>query len=452
MAATAMSSADAAWLGMDRPDNPMVITGLLWLAAPVTPDRLRERLRERLLDRYPRFTQRPIGGRFGMGAQWEDLPEIDLQLHVRHVTLPAPCDEAMVRALADELASRPLDLTRPLWEVHLIEQPDGRCVLLARIHHCVVDGITLARVLLTLADGAVEAVPIGRPAGNPLAGALSFGARVASTAAPEAVDTLLLPMHLGSAAASVAHDADLMARLMVSPADRSGPLRAALRPGVRLGWSPALDLRSIRNTAHRHGATINDVLIAATTLTLGDRLRAEGARVDEVHAMVPFNLRPLDEPLPRDLGNRFGLVLLALPIATTDPPACLEEVCRRTRALKDSDEGAIVYGILSAMGALPAAARTRLVEFFSDKATMVLTNVPGPRERLALLGAAIERVLVWAPSSGTLGMSVSIFSYAGEVTIGFLANRGLSADPQALAAAMPGALHRLATSRRARAR
>jgi hypothetical protein len=159
--------------------------------------------------------------------------------------------------------------------------------------------------------------------------------------------------------------------------------------------------------------------------------------------MVPFNLRALEDTIPREHGNRFGHQLLGLPVGIESPVDRLLEVRRRTAAIKDSHEGAIAYGILAAMGATPSAVEARLIDFFTAKATMVITNVPGPREPLALAGAPLKGVLVWAPSSGSLGMSVSIFSYRGQVTVGFLVNRRLIGDPQPLADALPAALEEL---------
>ena len=75
----------------------------------------------------------------------------------------------------------------------------------------------------------------------------------------------------------------------------------------------------------------------------------------------------------------------------------------------------------------------RLIDFFSAKGSMVLTNVPGPRKQLSLAGTVLGGVLVWAPCSGSVGMSVSVFSYAGKVTVGFLTDAGLVPDPQELA-------------------
>ena len=175
------------------------------------------------------------------------------------------------------------------------------------------------------------------------------------------------------------------------------------------------------------------MLVSAVTAAVGRHLRGFGDEFDEVHALVPFNLRPLDRPLPRELGNRFGLVLLGLPVGIEDPVERLAEVKRRMDAIKDSHEGVLTFGILGLMGRTPPQLEERLIDFFSAKGSMVLTNVPGPRKQLSLAGTPLGGVLVWAPCSGSVGMSVSVFSYAGKVTVGFLTDAGLVPDPQALA-------------------
>ena len=113
-------------------------------------------------------------------------------------------------------------------------------------------------------------------------------------------------------------------------------------------------------------------------------------------------------------------------------------------AIKDSHEGAFAYGILGLMGRTPVQLEARLIDFFTAKGSMVLTNVPGPRRRLSLAGTPLAGVLVWAPCSGSVGMSVSVFSYAGKVTVGFLTDAGLVPDPQALADAFRDELLALA--------
>jgi WS/DGAT/MGAT family acyltransferase len=435
-----MHSADAAWLRMDRATNPMVINCLLRFDDRIEPARLRDRLQERLVDRFPRFRQRPAGDAL-RGMRWEDDPRFDLTLHVQHVALPEPADETALRTLVSDLISIALDHERPLWTVTLIDGPGPGCALLSRMHHCIADGIVLARVMLTLADGAAALPPAAGDRGRrgvPLPPALGARAGAAPSAAAsiahEATETLVDPRHVGDLARTAARDAGIVAKFVVNRPDARTPLHDELGVGQRVAWSPPIPLEGVRSLAHVFGVTINDVLLAAVTGVLGDHLRSAVAAVpDEIHAMVPFNLRASTEPLPRDLGNRFGLLLLALPVGRQAPVTRLLEIHRRTDAIKHSHEGQIAYGILGAMGLTPSGVEARLIDLFSAKASAVVTNVPGPREPLAVTGARLDDVLVWAPSSGSVGLSVSIFSYAGHVTIGFLVNRRLTDDPQTLA-------------------
>ena len=99
---------------------------------------------------------------------------------------------------------------------------------------------------------------------------------------------------------------------------------------------------------------------------------------------------------------------------------------------------------LELIGHVPAPVESRLIDYFSAKGSMVLTNVPGPRRTLSIGGTPLAGVLVWAPCSGSIGMSVSIFSYAGKVTVGFLTDAGLVPDPGSLADATRAEVLRLA--------
>ena len=124
---------------------------------------------------------------------------------------------------------------------------------------------------------------------------------------------------------------------------------------------------------------------------------------------------------------------LGLPLRADGRLERLHAVQRQMAHIKHSDEGAISYGILQAMGFAPAPLERPLVDYFTGKASLVLTNVPGPPRRVRLAGVPVGGVLVWAPCSGSIEMSVSLFSYAGKVTVGFLVDAALDPEPQALA-------------------
>ena len=247
----------------------------------------------------------------------------------------------------------------------------------------------------------------------------------------EGVELLVHPQRV---AEELAADAQAAAKLLLSPRDPTTAIHARLTPVVRVAWSEPFALDAVKAIAHAHGATVNDVLVAAVAGALRRHLGEPDPLAGELHAMVPFNLRPLDEPLPAQLGNRFGLVLLGLPTWIDDPLERLHAVHERMAAIKSSREGQVAFGLLSAMGVTPPAVENRLIDFFSAKASLLLTNVPGPREPVAVAGARVAGVLVWAPCAGDIAMSVSIFSYAGDVSVGFLVDAGLVPDPQQLVA------------------
>src|SRR5579872_3978614 len=159
MTRTAMSSVDAAWLGMEDPTNLMMVTGVMVLDGPLDMKRMRLVLDRRLAP-FSRFHQRVVRPRSRAGLpHWEDDPSFDVDNHVSHVALPAPAGDVALRSLVSDLMSAPLDLTKPLWHVHLIDGYQGGSVVLARIHHSIADGIALVRVLLSLTEETAEWKP-----------------------------------------------------------------------------------------------------------------------------------------------------------------------------------------------------------------------------------------------------------------------------------------------------
>src|SRR5215472_5028657 len=154
-----MSSVDAAWLGMEDPTNLMMVTGVLLLDGKVEPRRLRTLLDKRLAP-FGRFHQRVVRPRTRGGMpHWQDDAKFAIDNHVSHVALPAPGGDKALTAFVSEQMSTPLDFTKPLWHVHLIDGYERGSVVLARIHHSIADGIALVRVMLSLTDPTPNASP-----------------------------------------------------------------------------------------------------------------------------------------------------------------------------------------------------------------------------------------------------------------------------------------------------
>jgi WS/DGAT/MGAT family acyltransferase len=436
---TRLSSADAAWLHMDRPTNLMVINTVLLFDEPVDWERLKQIHQTRLVDRYPKFRQRPVESRLPLRApRWEDDPDFSLEHHMHHFALPAPGDVAALQELVSDLMQTPLDRNRPLWHMYMIDGVGEGAAMISRMHHCIADGIALARVMMSLTDSGPDAgiaplvVDEGHGSRGPLAAAAGLGASVVRTglgAARQGAHMITSPGYAANLAGAVGRDGAALMRLLLTPADAATAIKGD--PGIsrRVAWTPALPLGQVKDIARTHGATVNDVLLAAVSGAIRHYLQDVGSPVGEIQAMVPFNLRPLDQPVPRELGNKFGLVFLPLPVGTSGSYRRLVEVRRRMNEIKASRDGAISYGLLSVTGMTPEPVERKIVDLFTAKGTAVMTNVPGPREPVYIAGTPVRTVLVWAPTSGHIGMSVSIFSYRGEVTVGLMVDAMLIPDP-----------------------
>ncbi len=150
---------DTIWLNMDRANNLMVIDSVVLLDGPVDWDRLVEVYEERLLARYPVFSQRPVPAATHVGPpHWEDDPDFDVSRHLFRTTLEQGDDTALQEYVEQHIPV-PLDRRHPLWQVHLIDGYDGGAVVYTRMHHALADGIALAQVLLSLTDDTPEGEP-----------------------------------------------------------------------------------------------------------------------------------------------------------------------------------------------------------------------------------------------------------------------------------------------------
>ena len=430
---TPISSVDAAWLGMEDPTNLMMVTGVMALEGIVDPKRLRTTLDRRLAP-FSRFHQRVVRPRTRAGiAHWEDDPEFDVDNHLTHVALPAPGNDAALRKLVSDVMSTPLDFAKPLWHMHLIDGYRGGSVLLTRIHHSIADGIALVRVLLSLTDESAGAKPPAR-ATRRTAGASAFPLEWLPAAVGRGLkagqDLASHPDRVLEVARVGAHGAYRLGRLVVLPPDPRTVFKGKLGRRKLAAWSEPLPLEDFKAIGKAHGATVNDVLVAAATGALRRYMERRGDATAGVaiRASVPVNLRPLDRA--HELGNAFGLVFLTLPVGIADPAQRLRAIKKEMDELKQSPEALVAFGMLSLMGLAPVEVEQLGLRFFGSKATAVLTNVPGPRQPLYLAGRKIDRVMFWVPQSGHLGLGVSIISYAGGVMLGVATDAGLVPDPE----------------------
>jgi len=441
-----LSNVDAAWLRMEDRTNLMIITAVMSFHERADFKLIKAVVEDRLLG-FERFRQRVVESKIPFGRpRWVDDRHFDLHAHLYRTALPEPGGKAELQEMVSQLMSTPLDYTKPLWQFQFIENYRGGCALVARIHHCIGDGIALVRVLLGMTDDTPGTPNVMKP--RPRRRAPPGG----GVWLPEVVNDALRSMRkltgtlvedgmesLPSRAAGLANEglnaAGVLGRLLTMPPDPPTVFKGPLHTAKRCAWSEILPLEQVKAFSKISGATINDLLLTGVAGALRRYLIRRGGdtRDLDIRAVIPVNLRPDDAYV--DLGNRFGLVFLSLPVGIVDWRDRLAELKRRMDAIKGSTEAVVSFAVLQALGTASPEIESAAVGIFGSKATAVMTNVPGPRKEIYFAGKAVRSMMFWVPQSARLGLGVSILSYAGQVRLGIATDAALAPDPGAIISA-----------------
>lgn len=225
--------------------------------------------------------------------------------------------------------------------------------------------------------------------------------------------------------AAAPSDLDTARKLVLGT--RNDPTLWTGSPGRDKGvaWADPLPLHEVRAVAKAAEATINDVLVSCLAGALQRYLADRNRHCASTTFMIPVNLKPLNETLPDELGNAFALIYLELPTSEVDLAAVLETVKRRMRRIKHGHESAVTFKIQETISGFNHSVYTTSIDYFANRASGVLTNVPGPQVPVYLAGSKVEGVVGWAPVSGDQPMSLTIYSYNGSVIVGIAADTSL---------------------------
>lgn len=476
-----LSPNDAMWLNMDTPENLMVIETVMWCDQRLSLAAVRKLLADRMIGRYPVFTWRSEATTGPVKLdRWVPDEDFDVNRHITGHSLRGEDPQAGLRHFVSQQMSVPLDRDHPLWHAHVINGPDFGALMM-RIHHSIGDGAALVEILMDFTDGEPDP-EVARPNWQPGFRAASIerlrraadtpGGTVAVPAGEHGRWLLGLPypteiLHsgqqavgglLGIARATAADPIVPAAKALgvagagldraAGAADAVDSLVLSHRPDSRLtihargkkaaDWCPPLSLTRIKDLARRNGATVNDILIAGLAGGLRRYCAANGENPANVITLVPVNLRPPDEPLPDHLGNQFALVALELPVAATTVPGRIAAGKLRMGVIKRGPQALLTYGVshlVGTVGTLNRTASRQLINFFSNKAIGVTTNVIGPKSQRWFTGARMVGVLGWVPTAGDQSVGVCILSYNDQVFVGFKTDTAAVPDVSNLAAA-----------------
>jgi len=391
---TRLSPLDAAFLQVEDPENRMQLAGMLtFRGSPPTYAEFRDAVAARLLD-LPRFKERLALAPLGLTRpRWVEDSAFDLEYHLSRVALPEPGGHDEITSHIDHLTAAPLDLRRPLWEVGLVEGLEEGFAISLKVHHCMVDGLSIIDIFTALL-GPDTPVPAGVAGAGPTAPPRRTATKV---------ETGLLDKVRGASA--------LVGQAPRSPFNQgsSGPTRRTSYTTV-----PMSDIHLIRRP---YAATVNNVVLAVVAGALRRYLLRHEHPVDKLHAFVPVNRRSEDGR--GKLGNQIAMTYPALPVGEADPETRLAKVVEAVTTATEVGQASTTAWLMSTLGLAPAPiARSlnRLVQFSSGMFNLTITNVPGPPVAAFFLGRQLETILGSTPLTRRHALTVAVLSYNGKLT------------------------------------
>ena len=439
-----LTGLDASFLHLeDGPAHMHVASTTIFEGPTPTIEEFTEHIAGRL-HLVPRFRQKLKFVPYGQGRPlWIDDPHFNIDYHVRHTALPEPGTEQQLRTFAARVFSQRLDRTKPLWEMWLVDGLNGgRFAIVAKTHHCLVDGVSGIDITTVLFDASPDASGPARaerwtPGPEPgdaevLARSLAQRATTPAEVVRGVRAVFRRPRQVANALVDGLESVGALARAGV--AAPPSPFNVEISPYRRFAWvrGDLAELKRIKNAA---GGTVNDVVVAAVAGALGRFMRARGHATAgvELKAMIPISVRHQDQR--GTLGNRVSAMYAPLPVGIEDAAERLHAVTASMGDLKESKQ-AVGASLLSDLAdfapptIMNQAGRLQSRQRFFN---MVVTNVPGPQFPLYLMGRELEAIFPMVPLAKKQAVCFGIMSYNGQVNFGLTADYEAMPDVDSLA-------------------
>jgi diacylglycerol O-acyltransferase / wax synthase len=454
-----LTGLDSSFLHLERDTAHMHVAGCaVFDGPPPTHEELLEEVEARL-HLVPRYRQRLAFVPLQQGRPvWVDDPHFKVSFHVRHTALPRPGGEEELKRLAGRVFSQPLDRSRPLWEIWLVEGlAEARFALLSKTHHALVDGVSGVDIATVLFDSSPDPMPVAPPDHEWVPRPLPSNAELLADALLERATvpgeivrglraTLRGPRtvagKLGVAVAGLG--AMAWSGLQAAP---PSPFNVRIGPHRRFTWVRG-DLAQFKAIKNSLGGTVNDVVLAVVAGGLGSYMRLHGHPTDDVvlRAMVPVSVRADIER--GALGNRVAAMWAPLPVGVSDPVARLHTISAAMREVKASSQavGAEVLTALSGFAPPTIMAQAARLQARQRLFNLVVTNVPGPQQPLYVLGRELLALYPMVPLAENTALGIAIMSYNGQLNFGLTADFDALEDVDTLADELHSAVEELAAA------
>lgn len=458
-----LTAQDAQYLYLEKPNVHYHVGGLCILDPSTRPDgTLRfEGVAAVITSRLhlvPRFRQKVV---FVPGSVarpvWVDDADFDVDFHLRRAALPRPGGRRELADYVQRVMSRPLDRSKPLWEIYFVEGlEDGHVAILSKVHHSMIDGVSAIDIATVMFDFSPEAQILTPPPWIPEPSP-SRADLLREALREQAVNPLAA---MAGAARSMAQAPSKAARglgavvfgardLFGMGAPPRGPFDLRVGPNRRFAMAetPVHRFKQVKDAL---GGTVNDVVLATVAGALHRLLRArrEPTRNRTLRAMVPVSIRTGDEKMA--LGNRVSMILVDLPVGAMPAARRLRRITEVTRGLKESMMAVSAESIINLGTYAPPTLHALAARLVSRGRwfNLVVSNVPGPQLPMYIAGARLVVSYPMVPLAENVALSVAVTSLAGTMGFGLTGDWDGVPDIDFLAAAVEESLDDLTKAAR----
>jgi diacylglycerol O-acyltransferase len=467
-----LTGLDAAFLALETANTTGHVGGVCVLDPKEAPQpldlaRLTEVLGERL-PLVPVLRRKLLNVPLGLDQPyWVDDPDFDIEYHIREIALPRPGSEAQLTEQVARLHARPLDRSRPLWEIYLITGlSKRRCVVYTKIHHSAIDGVSGAELLTVLLDLSPEGreLPPSEPfVPAPPPGLATMATLAAARLAWRPVQTVRIANEMVRVLPTLAPSVGTLVGGMLGLNSGDGavistaaarapttPFNRPITPHRRVAFR-SVDLDVVKAVKNTYGVSVNDVVLAMCTGALRRWLTDHNALPEApLIAMIPVSVR--DPASKGALGNKVSAMLAMLPTNVHDPEKRLEIAHAATQIAK-AQQAAIPQGLVDQISdfAVPAlTARAARVVFATGLLhrlppfNVTISNVPGPNVPVYLCGAKLLAHYPVSVITAGQGLNITLVGYLGRLHFGLTSCRELVPDLDTLASHLVDELELLA--------
>ncbi|MEZ5001705.1 MAG: WS/DGAT domain-containing protein [Chitinophagales bacterium] len=436
-----LSHLDLLMWNTNHPTGLTNITAIKFFKAPLDTQKVIDIFEKKIL-KFEKFQEKVIikDGK----PTWHKDELFNLQSHIHKIALPGKGDDKALQILISDLISSPLDYSKPLWQIHIIENYNSGTAVLWRIGHVIGDGVSLMTTFLSITDNfdpekdtfhKIKKHHVEHEATKKIDWRKKWeqAVELSKKTIEKSKSLIQNPQPIQQAFEALKQTTKDLTSFVMSSSNAKSMYKGPLGVQKKVAWSKVIPLSDIKKIGKHYGSTVNDTLLVALTGAIRKHMLKHGQDLNiKFNVACPVDMRKQDVEI--DLGNKIGVILLDLPINEGNIKHRFKVISEKTKSLRRSLEPPITYYYTQFISDfIPKGMEEAGAKFLGSKLMAILSNVPGPKRALNFAGEEIDNLMFFLPHTYEMGIGLSVISYNNKVTLGITVDANIVNDPETIA-------------------